>query len=98
MTSTSAFISELTDAADRVEMLTKHQRAALLELAAVSIEHLRSRAGYGAALNDAGDMVLELRGMAQLIVLFSAAEVATIMLSAASVIQVAQSVAEQKAH
>jgi division protein CdvB (Snf7/Vps24/ESCRT-III family) len=97
MTSTTAFISELIRAANEIDRLTKDERARLLERAANTLRDLREIAQLPQE-QATQDAVLELREMARLIDLFSAAEVATTMKGSVALIIVANARAREKVH
>jgi hypothetical protein len=98
MTSTTAFISELIRAANEIDRLTKQECSRLLDRAATTLADLREIAGCERPANLDGCSVQELRGMARLIDLFSAAEIATTMKGAVALIIVAQARAREKVH
>ena len=85
----AAFISELVRAANEVDRLSKPERAGLLHRAATTIRDYRAQVG-GRPQTD-GDIVDDLRSMAETIDLHGPKEVAAMMLDAVAAIKAGRS-------
>lgn len=88
MTSTSAFISELQTAAQRVAIISKAGKSDILKRAAEAIQHLREEFGFiGAPVrNQAGDIVQVLNRMAGSPDAFATTELKELLTDAAEII------------
>ena len=85
----AAFISELIRAANEVDRLSKPERAGLLKRAAATIRDYREQVGGEPQAE--GDIVEDLRSMAETIDLHGPKEVAAVMLDAVAAIKAGRS-------
>jgi len=103
MTSTAAFISELILAANEIELVTKPERANLMQRAAVTIADLREQTSILGPVpandnsDDPLDVVVELREMARLVFMFKPEEIAERLTNAAEIIEIGQRLLDQRA-
>ncbi|WP_312795522.1 hypothetical protein [Tianweitania sp.] len=99
----SAFVSELKKSASDINLLTKDERAGLMQRAANTIRDLREQTSILGPVpandnsDDPLDVVTELREMARLVFAFKPEEIAERLTNAAEIIAIGQRLLDERA-